>query len=386
MLYLRVNKLISRPVPVLFSCGILLLAGCGRDDIRVYRVPKEQGSGMMAGGDAHAGHNHAEQAPAPSLKWSTPEGWEVVPPGEMRAASFRVKGEKGNADVGVFPLPGLAGKDLDNVNRWRSQVGLEPITDDKLKEAGEPVQIAGAEGQLYNMAGEAPGSGDATRILAAILHRDGVAWFFKMTGEDALVAAQKSAFVQFLKSVEFVQGEAAPAEGSLASQELPASHPPIEGAMMASGGMPSAAGAGAATADVPSWQVPKGWETAPAGQFLVAKFNIKGEGNAQAAVNVSMSAGDGGGVASNVNRWRGQLGLPVVASEQLKLEKLALASGEAVLSELEGTDGRTGEKARLVGVVVPQTGRAWFYKLMGNPQLVDREKNAFIEFIKTAKY
>ena len=30
-------------------------------------------------------------------------------------------------------------------------------------------------------------------------------------------------------------------------------------------------------------------------------------------VNVSMSSGDCGGLAANVNRWRGQLGLPPVA-------------------------------------------------------------------------
>jgi hypothetical protein len=33
--------------------------------------------------------------------------------------------------------------------------------------------------------------GDKTRILAGILRKEGVAWFFKMTGPDALVAGQK---------------------------------------------------------------------------------------------------------------------------------------------------------------------------------------------------
>ena len=37
--------------------------------------------------------------------------------------------------------------------------------------------------------------------------RDDVAWFFKMTGDDALVAEQKPAFVEFLKSVSFPAGD-----------------------------------------------------------------------------------------------------------------------------------------------------------------------------------
>ena len=40
---------------------------------------------------------------------------------------------------------------------------------------------------------------------------------------------------------------------------------------------------------------------------LLAKQTKVFEGDAKAAVNVSTSAGDGGGLAANVNRWRGQL-------------------------------------------------------------------------------
>ena len=44
-----------------------------------------------------------------------------------------------------------------------------------------------------------------------------MAWFFKMTGDDALVAEQKPAFIEFLKSVSF------PAAGAQA--QLPPAHP-----------------------------------------------------------------------------------------------------------------------------------------------------------------
>jgi hypothetical protein len=375
-----VSFLYNRRGQLVYRLGLLLLgaalAGCGRDDVAVYRVAKEQPqtqaqqpTGMMPA---------TPETGAPSLKWRTPAGWEEVAPGQMRAASFRVKGEGGKqADVGVFPLPGMAGSDLDNVNRWRGQVGQAPITGDELTKLAQSVEIGGESGQLYEPVGESPGSGDKTRILAAILRREGVAWFFKMTGDDGLVASQKPAFIEFLKSVSF---SPATAQG-----ELPPSHPPIGGAdMMAALGTGSGASANLAK---PNWQVPAGWQEVPGGPFLVAKFTVAGADHTEAAVNVSRAAGTGGGVVGNVNRWRGQLGLGQLSEGEIDklVTPMDTSGGKAIMIELSGTDPRTGQKTRLVGVILPEAGQTWFYKLMGSESLVGREKDAFAKFVQTAK-
>ena len=62
-------------------------------------------------------------------------------------------------------------------------------------------------------------------------------------------------------------------------------------------------------ADKPTWTVPADWQEGQLAQFLVANIVIARCGGAQAAVNVSSLAGDGGGLLPNVNRWREQLGL-----------------------------------------------------------------------------
>ncbi len=325
------------------------------------------------------GHPGAGAEASPRLKWTLPAGWEEIAPGEMRLASFRIQGEGGKvADVGVFPLPGMAGSDLDNVNRWRAQVGLPPVSAEELPKLAQPVEIAGQTAQLYDLAGQNPASGDKGHILAAVLRRDNIAWFFKMNGDDKVVAGQKTAFVDFLKSLSFPT----PA----AQAELPPSHPPLEG----SGTMAMPAGAAAASSgqSKPVWQVPDGWREVPGGQFLTAKFVIAGSDNAQAAVNVSMSPGAGGGLAANVNRWRGQLGLGELTESELNQTVTTLegSGGKATVVDLAGTDTRTGQKTRLIGAVVPQGGQTWFYKLMGNEQLVAREKDAFTSFVQTVKY
>jgi hypothetical protein len=190
------------------------LAGCGRNDVEVYRVAREQAPVEAA---MPAGHPGAGSG-APRLQWKLPAGWEEVAPGPMRLASFRVAGSGGKqAEVSVVPLPGLAGSNLDNVNRWRSQVGQPPVTEAELPRLAQPVEIAGQKAELYEQAGAAPGSGSGSRILVGVLRREGIAWFFKMTGDDGLVAQQKPVFVEFLKSLSFAAG---PPPG------LPASHPP----------------------------------------------------------------------------------------------------------------------------------------------------------------
>jgi hypothetical protein len=299
----------------------------------------------------------------------------------MRVASFRVTGKDGKqAEVGVVPLPGLMGRDLENVNRWRGTVGLSPVREEELPKLAQPVEVAGLQGQLYEQAGENPGSGEKTRILAAVSRQNNIAWFFKMAGDDELVAQQKPAFIEFLKSITFT------AAGSQAG--LPPSHPAVgDGAMpmMSAGSAPAASGSGEGK---PDWHVPAGWQETAGGQFLVAKFLVPGEDNSQASVNVSMSAGDGGGLAPNVNRWRGQLGLSPLSGADLNqaVTGIDTAGGQASVVDFTGKDPRSGQDARMVAAIVPQGGRTWFYKLMGNAQLVEKQKDAFTKFVQTVKY
>jgi hypothetical protein len=351
---------------------VVLVAGCGRDDVKVYRVAKENPAAPPQTA-MPAGHPDIASAANPQLKWKTPEGWNEVPPGEMRVASFNVKKDGKQADVSVIPLPGAAGGDAANVNRWRGQLGLAPVTPQELEKAAQKVEVGGQPAELHDVAGKNPGNSEPTRILGVIQHRDGMAWFFKMTGDDQLVAQQKPAFIELLKSFQFAAAETQPG--------LPPSHPPIDSRAAAPAAAISSEGK-------PNWQVPVGWKEVPGGQFLIAKFNIVGDGGAQAAVNVSMSAGDGGGLAANVNRGRKQLGLGDLSNDELAkgAKTVETAVGKATFVEMSGTDARSGQAAQLIGAMLTQSGQTWFYKLMGDAKLVEAQKEAFTKFVQTVKY
>lgn len=378
----------SARLTVAITLALLPGLAAADDGIKVYRVPKERPV-EMAQNNLPAGHpaTGGETAPArPKLTYTKPDGWTEVKAGELRAASFNIKGDGGQADVSVIPLGGAAGGDLNNVNRWRSQVGLGAVEADALKKLAEAVEISGQPADLFDFAGTNPSSGDKTRIIAAVLHREGTAWFFKMTGDESVVTKQKPAFVAFLKSVKFTAATDSAPDSAMDASTLPAGHPDISALQNAS--QQSAPAAAVSKEGQPKWTVPAGWKEIPGGQFLVAKFMITGEAGAQAAVNVSNSGGDGGGLAANVNRWRSQLGLqPATEADLQKQTKpFDTSGGKATWVELTGKDARTGQPTKLVGAVLVRGKESWFYKLMGDAKIVDAQTEAFSKFVKDATY
>ncbi len=367
----------------------ILATGCGRDSVKVYKAdssdapvtPPPAATPAAMPATMPDGLPVPDNSGQPKLKYTLPDGWKEKPLTQLRVASFEVSNNGKTADISVVPLGSMAGGDLANVNRWRGQVGQPPISDDELAKSVENIVITGKPSGLYDIVGTSPGSGEAERIVAAILHGDSATWFFKMSGDPDLVENQKANFVAFLKSLEFGPPAASANPTAADLSQLPPSHPAIPGLNLAAQPASDAAAAG-----TPTWTVPADWQAGPLAQFLVAKFII-GSGDTAAAVNVSQLDGTGGGLLPNINRWRGQLGQPPLTDADIAALPTIDATGtKATLVDVSGTDKRTGKAARLIGVIVPLSGQTWFYKLMGDANLVAQQQAAFTQFVQSAKY
>lgn len=359
------------------AAAVVGLTGCDREQVQVYTTPKE----AVAAGQPH-------------LHWDLPSGWQEKPAGGMRAGSFSVRGTGGEeADVSIIPLPGDSGTDLDNVNRWRSQVGLEPISADQLKSVSEPVTIGGAEASMVDLAGTDPATKKPARILAATTKTDGTTWFIKMTGPDALVAEQKPAFRNFLKSLAIHAADAhaghraEPARATPATTAAPASGAPRAEVPPP---VPPAAPATNPTANgLPQWEVPEGWREQPATTMLLAKFSVAGSGSEKAEVTVSAFPGDTGGLHANVNRWRRQIGLDPIGPDELTkvTSEIDVNGTKAVLVDMTNPSGSTaGLGNRVVVAVLPRSGQTWFFKMTGDSALIEKEKPAFIKFVQSVRF
>jgi hypothetical protein len=77
---------------------------------------------------------------------------------------------------------------------------------------------------------------------------------------------------------------------------------------------------------------------------------------------------------------------PVEQPELTKLASVDVMGGKATLVDVTGVSPRNGQKARLIGAIVPRDGSTWFYKLMGDEAVAEQNKPAFVKFIQTVRY
>jgi hypothetical protein len=338
-------------VPRLALAGLatVALSGCKKPIVQVYLAPR----------DAPPEATAPAQEPMPELTWTLPQGWKETGPGRMSLASFSIEDANGTATMNVTPLPNLEGREEAVVNMWREKLELGPLSSDEVAKALEPTEIAGSKGFTFEIKGTP--SGKPARTLTAFQHRGDRSWFFKLDGDDATVAAQKPAFLAFLKSLRF--NEAAP-EGT---------------ATAATDNVASSSRESDSTLPEFQWKVPDAWQKLPAGQMQIAKFSVPEKDGAKAEVSVSVFPSDTGGTLANVNRWRRQIGLGEVDESGLQSCTTGLdASPGAVLVNL------TNEQRQLLGAIVPRQGKWWFYKMLGDAPAVASAHEDFLRFVQTA--
>jgi hypothetical protein len=144
-------------------------------------------------------------------KFATPPGWERDPAERpMRVMTFNVAGAGGAADneraellVTKFARDRF-GSILENVNRWRREVGLPPSQDETKENLREVTTAAGARAVVFDFAPPGdPAAAGARRSFVAMLPQGGEMWFVKLIGPPRTVADQRANYDAFLQSLEF---------------------------------------------------------------------------------------------------------------------------------------------------------------------------------------
>jgi hypothetical protein len=195
----------------LFFVFVALVACKRESEIKVYRVAKapleEPDSGPNAAMPANAPSPSmpggmgigmtARDSTTPQIKWTKPETWNELPPSSMRYASFSAGEGDQKIDISVVSFVGEGGSDADNVNRWRQQLQLPPMSPAGIATQVAPLQTESGAFASTDIAGP------SARTLAGWTRRDGRVWFFKATGPTAAVEKEKPNFVKFIQSVRF---------------------------------------------------------------------------------------------------------------------------------------------------------------------------------------
>lgn len=87
----------------------------------------------------------------PPLTWTVPENWRHEPGKDLRYATFRLGPKGQELELTVIPLEGEAGSLLDNINRWRRQIGLDGIGGAELGQISERVPVGDTLALLVDM-------------------------------------------------------------------------------------------------------------------------------------------------------------------------------------------------------------------------------------------
>lgn len=176
-----------------------------------------------------------------------------------------------------------------------------------------------------------------------------------------------------------------PKETAMTAAGLPANHPPM-GATTPTGtpGMTATPALAAQTSGfaTPAWTVPAGWREQPASAMRKGTWKI-GPADAEAELAVSVFPGDVGGLAANVNRWAGQIGLPPLTESELKT-KVTPAAVSGAPDAVRVTLANAGRAT--LAVSAPHGGGTWFFKLSGPETTVTAAAAEFDQFVASVKF
>ncbi|MHC5011327.1 MAG: hypothetical protein ACYTG6_10305 [Planctomycetota bacterium] len=319
------------------------------------RVPEGVTSEQRFGTGGGHGHGAPPESLEPEWAWEAPEGWTELPPKPLREVGFMVGGSE-DAECTFSVLTGSGGGLAANVNRWRTQMGLEEVTAEEI-DALPKRAFLGREAVYVELDGKYGGMhGDQdvqdAKLIGLILQLPQAALFVKMTGPAAVLEGERGHFDAFAGSIRLEQR---------------ASTPPPERAPTSS----------------LRWTAPEGWVRQP--DRMMREVTFVPEGATGTECYVTILGGAAGGAVANIDRWRQQIGLePMGEGEFEALPRMSVLGGQAVWVALRGHYRGMGdqdqEEAMLLGFVRERGEDTVFVKMTGPAAEVEPQQSAFEAF------
>jgi hypothetical protein len=128
------------------------------------------------------------------IKYEKPAEWIQVRPKMFTIAAFEAVDGKKRVSI---TLSSAGGSRLDNVNRWRGQLGLEPQSEDEMNKSLQKFEVGKRTGLLVELKGE-----DRT-MLGLMIENGRESVFVKLTGDPELAVKERKRFEAFARSLKF---------------------------------------------------------------------------------------------------------------------------------------------------------------------------------------
>jgi hypothetical protein len=151
-------------------------------------------------------------ASAAGLSWSIPEGWDIMGPRPMRAATYMIGEGDNSSECAVFFFgTGQGGDVQSNIDRWIGQFQQPDGSDSKAKATTEHRHVGDLHADVIDLTGTYMSGGmggqptvpkTGYRLLGAIVDAPEGPLFFKLTGPAAAVEEIKPHFDNLVASLK----------------------------------------------------------------------------------------------------------------------------------------------------------------------------------------
>lgn len=185
------NELVKNSISITI---MVFLIACGSDsNIKSYRTPKKD-----FGLEKIQKDESPKKRDKLNLTWKLPDTWIPSKGHSMRLASFDVPFSKGVGDLSIVSLSGSSGGLLANVNRWRGQVELEPISESDILTTSYVGESKMGPYRIFKMINEKK---KEKAIIAAVLPTGEKTFFIKLTADIEGISELEFSFKNFCSSI-----------------------------------------------------------------------------------------------------------------------------------------------------------------------------------------
>ncbi len=290
---------------------------------------------------------------AQSFTFNLPEKWVELPAKNMRDINIGFSEEE-NAQCYLTILSGQGGGLLDNVNRWRSELGQGNIKTEDLASLSK-VPFLNDEGYFISIQGSVDGKTEDQTLAIILLTKESF-YSLKFIGPRNFVTSQEKNFLAFAKSIKETEHQHSHTHSHKEEKKQQ---------------------------ELFTYQTPENWNADTKNEMRYANFTWPEMGETQCYITVLPIIPNP--IVSNINRWRGQINLPALTSEEeKKLETIATPLGDCTFVDLKQKDADEKSLRTLGGIIITSKNIV-FIKMTGTSESVALQLTTFRNLIKTFK-
>gem|GEM_PF-6822541 len=193
-----------KPYICFITFFIITISGCNDDTIEQFAIPSKNVIKITPMQNGSLSIQPSQDIPTDdNLSWHLPDTWSHQKSTGIRIANFDINVNDKIASCALFKLSGDAGGEIQNINRWRTQVALPSINTIEHTELLNKIKKHKTAFGTITTVTVINEQSPETAIIGAILPTNTFVIFAKITTTKANILAVQDDFITFVQSIKY---------------------------------------------------------------------------------------------------------------------------------------------------------------------------------------